>query len=383
MNLTQAIKEHAYRLGFSLVGITPSEPLPHADVFETWLQQGRHGEMAYLNTPRSRLCRSQPVQILPDCRSVVVLGVRYPAPLAPVASALDIMPLQGKIAAYARGTDYHDFLPGRLQSLVEFIEERVRHPVISRGYTDTGPLLERELAQRAGLGWIGKNTCLISPHQGSYVLLAEILLDLELEPDQPFTQDRCGSCTRCIQACPTGCILSDRTLDSRRCISYLTIELKGLIPSELRPLMGTCIFGCDLCQQVCPWNRFTLDAADAGFDPNTVSLTPSLVDELRLTPREFNHKYQHSPVRRSKRRGYLRNVAVALGNTLCPQAIPALRRTLMIEMEPMIRAHAAWALGQIKDNHARQALEKAAGTESDRLVKSEIHASLDMQPDAG
>jgi len=379
LNTTQAIKEQAYRLGFSLVGVATPGPLPHADVFETWLQCGRHGEMTYLNTPRSRLCRSQPKQILPECRSVVVLGIRYPAPPTQVTNDLKDMPHSGKIAAYAQGNDYHNFLPERLQSLVRFIETRVGHPVLNRWYTDTGPLLERELAQRAGLGWIGKNTCLINPRKGSYFLLAEILLGIELEPDRPFTKDHCGTCMRCITACPTGCILPDRTLDSRRCISYLTIEFKGFIPRELRPLMETWVFGCDICQQACPWNRFTTADADPIFDRHMVLSNPDLLDELRLTTGEFNHKYRHSPIMRSKRIGYIRNVSVVLGNTQRREAIPALAQTLMADKEPVVRAHAAWALGRIKDGLATKALEMAANAENELMVKVEIQNSLEIQ----
>ena len=377
MNLTFAVKEEAYRLGFSMVGVSTPAPLPHADVFETWLQQGRHGEMTYLNTPHSRLCRACPNQILPECRSVLVLGSLYPAPPARVEDDLKNSPLRGKVAAYARENDYHGILIERLESLVQFIESQVGHSIPNRWYTDTGPILERELAQRAGLGWIGKNTCLISPDKGSYFFLAEILLGIELEPDQPFTQDRCGTCSRCLDACPTRCILPDRTIDARHCISYLTIELKGSIPPELRSQMGEWVFGCDVCQQVCPWNRFAVSEVDKAFDHHPVQPTLYLLDELKLSRDEFKRKYHHSPVMRAKRRGYLRNVAVALGNLHDTDATPALAEVLMVDHEPLVRAHAAWALGQIGNTPARQALERAAGIENDMLVKLEIQISLD------
>ena len=377
VSLTQAIKEQAKALGFSLVGVTSAQSLPHADVFEAWLKEGRHGEMTYLNTPRSRLCRAHPRQILPECRSVLVLGSLYPTPHIQRKDNLDNPHLCGKIAAYAWGNDYHDILSERSQSLVRFIESQVGHSVPNRWYTDTGPILERELAQRAGLGWIGKNTCLINPVKGSYCFLAEILLEIELEPDQPFTKDRCGNCTRCIDACPTGCILPDRTLDSRRCISYLTIEFKGSIPLELRPLMDRWVFGCDLCQQVCPWNRFATSEVDKAFDQDPVQPACNLLDELRLSRDEFTRKYRHSPVMRAKRTGYLRNVAVALGNSHNTEATSALTQALMEDHEPLVRAHAAWALGQIGNAPARQTLERAAGIENDMLVKLEIQISLD------
>jgi epoxyqueuosine reductase len=376
VNLTHAIKEQAYRLGFSLAGVTTSDPLSHAHVFETWLEQGRHGEMTYLDTPRSLVCRARPDEILPECRSILVLGVRYPAPFSEVSNGNPDQLPHGRIASYAWGEDYHDILPTRLKELVRFIEAQVGHPFPNRWYTDTGPLLERELAQRGGLGWIGKNTCLINPDKGSYFLLAEILLGIELEPDLPFTADRCGKCTRCISACPTGCILPDRTLDAHRCISYLTIELKGSIPAELRPLMDGWIFGCDVCQQVCPWNRFADARVDPAFDNPLTRPDPDLLEEIALRAGDFNQKYRHSPLKRAKRRGYLRNIAVALGNLRSPKAVAPLTQALMFDRESLVRSHAAWALGQIGNPPARQALERAATNESDAQVKFEIQNSL-------
>ena len=376
MNLTQAIKEQAYRLGFSLVGVTTADPLPHANVFDEWLEQGRHGEMAYLNSPRSLVCRARPDRILPDCRSVLVLGMRY-LRLSPMnnMSTTDTVP-HGRISSYAWGEDYHYVLPRKLRALVSFIETKVGHWIPNRWYTDTGPLLERELAQRAGLGWIGKNTCLINPGKGSYFFLAEILLGVDLEPDSPFIPDRCGSCRRCITACPTGCILPDRTLDARRCISYLTIELKGSIPVEIRSLMDGWVFGCDVCQLVCPWNHFATSEVDPAFHPTLSRPDPDLLEEMALPVGDFNHKYRHSPLRRAKRSGYLRNIAVALGNLRSPEAVSLLTKVLMDDPEPLVRSHAAWALGQIGSVLGRQALEKAAGIEADSMVKLEIKASL-------
>ena len=376
MNLTQALKEQAYRLGFSLVGVTTCDPLPHANVFEAWLEQGRHGGMAYLNTPHSRQCRAHPDRVIPGCRAVIVLGVRYPAPPPMNLNGKSDPRPRGKIAAYAWGEDYHNVLPTRLRALVQYIESQVGHPVPNRWHTDTGPLLERELAQRAGLGWIGKNTCLINPDRGSYFFLAEILLGIELEPDPPFMADRCGRCSRCINACPTGCILPDRTLDARRCISYLTIELKGSIPIENRSLMDGWVFGCDVCQQVCPWNRFADSEFDPAFDHPLTRPAPDLPDEMALSAGDFNQKYCRSPLKRAKRRGYLRNVAVALGNLRNPEAVITLTQALMFDQERLVRAHAAWALGQIGSESARQALERAASDENDPMVKSEIQASL-------
>jgi epoxyqueuosine reductase len=332
--------------------------------------------MAYLATSRSRQCRAYPQRVLPECRTVLALGLRYPADPPIKAEINRTSAMRGKIAVYAWGVDYHAFLPERLQALVGFIETRVGKPIPNRWYTDTGPILERELAQRAGLGWIGKNTCLINPQQGSYFLLAEILLGIKLEPDQPFIADRCGTCKRCIQACPTACILPDRTLDARRCISYLTIELKSTIPLELRPHVDGWVFGCDICQQVCPWNRFATLTADPAFDHQLVEPEPDLLQELAISVDGFNQVYRHSPIRRAKRRGFLRNVAIALGNIRQPTAIPALGRALENDPEPLVRGHAAWALGHIGDGAARPALQKAASHEQDSQVLSEIESAL-------
>ncbi len=377
MDLTHAIKEQAKQLGFSLVGVTTSEILPHADVFESWLELGRHGEMTYLDSPRSRECRAHPDLLFPECRSVLVLGVRYPAPPSQLPNTGNEHRPHGKFAAYAWGEDYHHTLPNRLRSLVEFIEGQVGHVVPNRWYADTGPILERELAQRAGLGWIGKNTCLINPHAGSYFLLAEILLGIDLEPDPPFVADRCGTCSRCIATCPTGCILPDRTLDARRCIAYLTIELKGSIPPEMRPKLDGWVFGCDVCQQVCPWNHFASTKGDPAYNTTWIISNPDLVEQMRLQSSEFNQMFRRSPIRRTKRRGYLRNIAVVLGNLRYLESVPPLTEVLLGDPDPLVRAHAAWALGQIDSAVARQSLQWAAREETDPQVITEIQSALE------
>lgn len=338
-DLKEKIKHKANELGFLLAGVTTPEPPPHYSTFEKWLAQNHHGTMDYLTTERSRARRANPREILPECKSILVLATPYNPP-----GKGEMLEVRGKVASYAQGKDYHDVLPIRMQELIEFIEQEAGHPVKNRWYTDTGPILERDLAQQAGIGWIGKNTCLIHPRHGSYFLLSEIFLDLELESDSPFVTDHCGTCTRCIEACPTDCILPDRTIDARRCISYLTIELKDDIPLEWRDKIGDWIFGCDICQQVCPWNRFA-DKGDPAFENQ--SALASLTDELALTPQEFNQRFKRSPIKRAKRRGYLRNVAVALGNTGDMHALPVLQKALNDE-ELMIREHAQWAIEQIQ-----------------------------------
>ncbi len=375
LKLTQAVKAEARRLGFVLAGVTTPEPTPHLADFEAWLAAGKHGEMAYLAGERARQRRADPLKIMPACRSILVLGMRYPAHLA--APANENTSLAGKVAAYAWGLDYHDVLPERMQRLATFIEEQAGRSVEARWYTDTGPILERDLAQRAGLGWIGKNTGLIHPRQGSYFFLAEMLVDIELALDEPFRQDHCGTCRRCLEACPSGCILPDRSIDAAGCISYLTIELKGTIPLAQRPQIGTWIFGCDVCQQVCPWNQhFSTAEHDPAFAPRAGLPAPNLMRELMLTPQEFKEKFKGSPILRTKRRGYLRNVAVALGNTGSRLAVPALMQTLRQETEPLVRGHAAWALGRIGGPEARLALEQALPGEQNEEVRQEIELAL-------
>ena len=303
--------------------------------------------MDYLAGEHARTCRRDPRQILPECRSIVVVGMRYPDPKA--AESFEESGLTGRVASYAWSRDYHLVMPERLKALSTFIEKLVGHPPSQHWYSDTGPILERDLAQRAGLGWIGKNTCLIHPKIGSYFLLAEILLDIELEPDPPFTADRCGTCRRCIAACPTHCILPDRTLDARRCIAYLTIEYKGEIPADLRPQMGNWVFGCDVCQLVCPWNRSIEPDPAPVFMVRRDVPNPCLADELKLTPQAFNQKFKESPIQRPRRRGYLRNLAVAAGNSGNPDLIPVLEQTLL-DREPLIRSHAEWAISQLREN---------------------------------
>jgi epoxyqueuosine reductase len=343
--LKQTILNETHRLGFFLAGVTTPNPPPHLSAFENWITQGRQASMNYLADDRSCARRADPRLILPECKSILVAALPYAGP-KPASVKESVGTIQAQIASYAWGEDYHLVISERLKALVKFIEEQLGHPIPNRWYTDTGPILERDLAQRAGLGWIGKNTCLIHPRQGSYFLLAEILLGIELEPDPPFQTDPCGTCTRCIDACPTECILSDRTIDARRCISYLTIELKDGIPAELRSSIGNWIFGCDVCQTVCPWNRFAASDGDPAFSPRDNIPHPNLIRELELTSEEFNRKFKNSPIKRTKHRGYLRNVAVALGNSKARDALPALKKALN-NPEPMVRQHAAWALEQI------------------------------------
>lgn len=362
--LTDFAKAEALRLGFSRVGVTTPDAPPHIDVYDKWLAAGRHGEMAYLETDRARHRRANPREILPECESILVVATNYlPERHSP-----------GGIAAYAVGDDYHEVLVDRLGGLVSSLEQRVGGEIENRYYTDTGPLLERELAQRAGLGWIGKNTCLIHPEHGSYFFLAEILLALPLVADEPFKTDQCGECTLCIEACPTDCILADRTLDASRCISYLTIELKGSVPKDLRSLTQDWIFGCDICQEVCPWNlRFAEPTDDPPFQPRPFLQSPHPADVLELTADSYRTELRKSPLKRAKRNGLLRNAALAAANTDDRSSVPSLKRVLIEEPEAVPRAHAAWALGRLGE---AKVLEAGLESEQDPEVRQEIRAAL-------
>ncbi|MEN4041200.1 MAG: tRNA epoxyqueuosine(34) reductase QueG [Anaerolineaceae bacterium] len=374
------IKNEAHALGFTISGIAlPAQPRTYPQ-YDSWLQAGRQAGMAYLAAERARQRRADARLILPEVRSLISLGIRYPHPSS-APQPVHPGDHTGRIAAYAWGDDYHHVIPPRLAALHQRIERIAGHAIAWRGYTDTGPILERDLAQQAGLGWIGKNTCLINPQQGSYFLLAEMLLDLELEPDEPLRTDHCGSCTRCIDACPTACILPDRTIDAGRCISYLTIENKGSIPRELRPQMGDWVFGCDICQIVCPWNvRFAPSESEPAFLPLPGIPQPNLVEELQLSSHDFHRKFVNSPVQRAKRRGYLRNVAVALGNTADAQTLPVLQQSMEREIEPLVRAHVAWAIGRINTRRARNILARALKKEAELAVRAEIEGALERAP---
>jgi epoxyqueuosine reductase len=285
-------------------------------------------------------------------------------------------------ARYARNDDYHDTLKSRLVALQEWINAELV-PVQGRAYIDTGPVLEREIAARAGLGWFGKNTMLIQPQRGSYYFLGVILLDVELEYDAAFERDHCGTCTRCLSGCPTGALLGrDSTgaplMDARRCISYLTIEARGPIPRALRPLIGNRIYGCDICQEVCPHNnaRFVQITSDEAFWPRQGVHGARLIELMGLSQEEFSRRFKNSPVKRAKRRGLLRNVAVALGNWGSPAAVPVLSVALSDE-ESLIRGHAAWALGRIVSEGALEALHGRGAFEEDPWVLQEIELALE------
>jgi epoxyqueuosine reductase len=370
--LKEMIRAHAGELGFALCGFTTSGPPAHKATYEAWLDAGRHAGMAYLATERARSTRADPRRLMPACQTIIVLGCLYPPPLPPTDD-----PLGGRVAAYAVGDDYHDLLPARARTLAELIVAQVGLPLEWRAVSDTAPLLEREIGQRAGLGWIGKNGMLINPGHGSYFVLAELLIHLELPPDPPFETDRCGSCRRCREACPTQCILPDRTLDATRCVSYLTIEQRGDIPEALRPGIGRWAFGCDICQEVCPWNvRFAGPTPSSPIAARRHYPLRDMRAELLADEAALAARFRRSPLRRAKRAGWQRNLIIALGNSGRPEALPALERALA-DGDPLLRRHAAWAVGQIGGFAAGRMLREVLETETDTAMGAELLHALD------
>src|SRR5574337_1951657 len=364
--LAQAIKEEARRLGFELVGISPVSDPPHEQSFADWLQEGHSGEMAYLM--RTEQARRPPETWLPWARSVVSVAMNYYTPF-PRETHQAGAP-KGWISRYAWGEDYHTVFESRLGALLGWIRNTVGEEVQGKAYVDTGPVLEKGFAGLAGIGWIGKNTLLISPKHGSYFFLGELFLSLELPADQPI-RNRCGSCDLCLKACPTAAFIGPYRLDARRCISYLTIELKGSIPTEMRPLIGDHIFGCDICQEVCPYNVKIGASKEPAFQPREGLHAPGLIPLLALDDESFRLRFKGSPIKRSKRRGLLRNVAVALGNIGAEESVPALVKVLS-DPEPLVRGHAAWALGRIGTTEAHVALDGARARETDPDAYAEI-----------
>jgi len=346
------IVQRALELGFDACRVTTAGPPVSAAQFREWLDAQQHGEMAYLQ--RNARKRVDPQQVLPGAKSIICVAASYAAvpscefrvasSRAPGTRASN--PGTGLVARYARYSDYHRVLGARLKALADFVNRLGGDGTRSLWYVDTGPLLERDFAQRAGLGFIGKHTNLISRQFGNWIYLAEIITTLELEPDASET-NRCGTCTRCLDACPTRAITGPFQLDARLCISYLTIELKGSIPVELRPAVGNRIYGCDDCLAVCPWNRFAREGKLMKTHTRSDLEAPDLIEWLSLDEAGFKRKFGGTPMMRTKRRGLLRNVCVALGNVGDESALPALNRAAN-DAEPLIAEHAHWAIGRIE-----------------------------------
>lgn len=337
----QRLKARALELGFEAVGIAAVEPLEARAHFEAWLAAGRHGEMRYLASAKHRARRDDPERILQDLKSVVCVALCHEPGRDGVRDAR-----LGRIARYAAGEDYHRVMRDRLLELQRWIERDLLPGSRALWYSDTGAILERGWAERAGLGWVGKHSGLLSESLGSWFLLGEVLVNRELAADAPPAQERCGTCRRCIDACPTAAIVAPYQVDARRCISYLTIELRGAIPVELRPAIGAWVFGCDVCLEVCPWNRFAPAAREARLHARTLDEW-TLERFLSLDEPGFDALFAGSPIRRARRAGFLRNVCVALGNRGEAASVPALVQALAGDPESLVRGHAAWALGEV------------------------------------
>jgi epoxyqueuosine reductase len=365
--LTQELKSAAGRLGFELAGVCPAVSPDGLARFQQWLGAGYAGEMEYL--PRRAEAYAHPRHVLDGVRSLLLLACNYRnvEPAAPQRG-------RGRVSRYAWGTDYHELIRGRLSQLADFLHSRAPQAQ-TRTVVDTAPLLEREFAQLAGLGWIGKNTLLLNRRAGSWFFLAALLTDLELEYDLPQATDHCGTCRACLDACPTGAFVDAYVLDPRKCISYLTIESRQPIPRQLREPLGDWLFGCDVCQEVCPWNHRAPVSEASGFEPLDGLTDCELGKLFELDDDGFRARFRHTPLWRPKRRGLLRNAAIVLGNQRPPDGCTALVRGLN-DCESLVRGAAAWALGRYRTEEARSALENRLASETDPDVREEIETAI-------
>jgi len=365
--LEDKIAAAASEQGFILVGFARLEPLRAREAFfRGWIDEGRAGDMGWLAREPER--RFDPRRLDTRLRSVISLAYPYTAPVPP---RIDWRAeLRGRIASYALGPDYHDTVLKRTRAVATTLSA-LRPDAVTRIYVDTGPVFEREWAAEARLGWFGRNTNLLNRYHGSYFFLSEIFTDVEFAMSPEPYREHCGTCRRCLDLCPTNALADGYVIEPRVCISYLTIEHRGPISAELRPKLGNWIFGCDICQEVCPWND---DAAAA--TPPCDELMPSLPELMALDDEGFRRRFGKSAIKRTKRRGLLRNAAIALGNSGNPAAIPVLAHTLGEEPEPLVRAHAAWALGCLGGPHSRRALAQIRKRESDLAVRNEIESAL-------
>ncbi len=376
--IADEIKAEARAAGFDLCGISSSDPFSREGrALTEWVAREYHGEMDYMARNASR--SPDPRAVVPDARALVVVGLYYGEaipgdPKDDSGTAGSPQP-RGRISRYAWGNDYHEVMEPGLRRIAALLLQRGAR--VARYYVDTGPVIDRAAARRAGIGWFGKNTMIITRRRyGSWVFLGEILTDLPLPADSPAQGD-CGQCRLCLDACPTGAIIAPYTVDARRCISYLTIEHRGPIPRELRPQIGDHIFGCDICQTVCPHNTRTAARTHPEFAPRPgVGARPELLPLLNISEDEFRRRFRKSPVRRTKRRGLRRNVAVALGNLRDPAAVPPLLEALGDDSDAMVRGHAAWALGRIGTPQAREGLRARLVRERDGSVREEITLAL-------
>ena len=369
--LERDIKRYARELGFDRVGIGSAAPFVRDE--SAAVERVRAGLMDGLPWyTEERVKRAnRPEVLLPGARSIVSLAMSYMTG----EPRVDGDGPRGRVARYAWGADYHDVMKARLREFCEGLSQRCGRPVATRIFVDDGPFNDRAAAERAGVGWFGKNTNILNPVLGSWILLGNVLTDLELEPDPPLAKN-CGECVRCIDDCPTGAIVAPFVIDNRRCISFLTIELRDSIPREMRPLVGDWVFGCDICQDVCPVNRKSAHGVEPAFRQRHDFAAPQLLPLLELSDEQFRERFRGSPIKRAKRVGLQRNACVALGNIGDPAAVPALARSLRAP-EAIVREHAAWALGRIGGQEAEDALASALAVEQDETVRREIELSLD------
>ncbi len=349
MSLVTALKQEATRLGFNRIGITLAQPSPSLNAYLKWVEANQYGEMGYLARP-DRIARRQDLSvILPQVRSLIIVALDY-STLQPPADLLNA-PMRGRISNYAWGVDYHEIMTPRLEQLAGWLRAQLPFDETMqwRIYVDTGPILERSHAQQAGVGFIGKNTMLIHPRAGSHFFLGEILTTFAFEEyDTPHRETMCGSCTRCLTACPTKAFPQPYVLDARKCISYLTIELKNTIPIGLRSQMGNWVYGCDVCQQVCPWNRFAVQTLETDFFPSTPDqIAPPLMELLTLTDESFRERFAQSPILRIGRARLVRNACVAAGNSGQGEFLRMLRGLTENDQSPLVREHAAWAIQEL------------------------------------
>ncbi|MGE5445771.1 MAG: tRNA epoxyqueuosine(34) reductase QueG [Ignavibacteriales bacterium] len=370
VNLSRSIKEKALEMGFDLVGISPVGSFPENQFYKEWLSRGFAGEMKYMEKKPEK--REDIKNVLPEAKSVISCGLNYNTDYP--YSIRENDGRKGWISRYAWGDDYHDIMEDKLLLLLEFIKHISPEETKAHIYADTGPVLDRVYGKYSGMGWFGKNTCIINQKIGSWIFIGEIITNLELEYDSPVP-DRCGTCTRCIDACPTGAILEPYVLDSRLCISYLTIELREKIPVELRDKLGNNIFGCDICQDVCPWNRKAKMTDEPSFQPRDGLYNPELSSLIKLSDEDFRRIFKGNPIKRAKRKGFFRNVLVAMGNSDSKEFILDIKKVLN-DKDPIVRAHAAWALWKLEGEDSYKTLSDRLDVESDTMVREEIVSIL-------
>ena len=368
-----ALKQQAKNLGFNLVGITRAEPSPTLSAYRQWIEQGMHGKMGYLARDDRLIRRENLNHIVDGVQSIVMVGLDYRSVLVPDSLLND--PSRGRIASYAWNLDYHNVMQDRLEQLTAWMQSQIGEAVDSKVYVDTGAILERSHAQQAGMGFIGKNTMLIHPQRGSYFFLGEIVSTIEFDTyDVAHKESMCGICTRCLRACPTDAFPKPHVLDARRCISYHTIENKDWIDRDLRQSFGNWVYGCDICQDVCPFQRFSQPSDEISFYPiNYQTVAPYLTDLLTLTDETFKQIYGESPIYRIRRKRLVRNACIAVGNSHDKRFVPYIIQ-LLYDSEPIVRGHSSWALWQLMGQNAIGQLNELYYREDDAEVMAEIEA---------